>query len=88
MTRVEWTKHALKQLKSIPGNYQKAISEKISLLQRYPALVANLDIKKMAGGEGEFRMRVGDYRVIYRIENGEPVVITIQRIARRTSTTY
>lgn len=54
MTRVEWTKHALKQLKSIPGNYQKAISEKISLLQRYPALVANLDIKKMAGGEGEF----------------------------------
>lgn len=33
-------------------------------------------------------MRVGNYRVIYRIENREPVVITIQRIASRTSTTY
>lgn len=46
MARVEWTKHALKQLKSIPGNYRNAFSEKVSLLHRYPALIANLDIKK------------------------------------------
>lgn len=86
MVEVQWTKKATKQLLSIDTRYRKAIKEKVDKLITFPA--AELDIKKLKATDNQFRMRVGDYRVIFQIENGEPVVCTIQEVKRRTSTTY
>ena len=33
--------------------------------------------KKLAGGEGEWRVRSGDYRVIYEIDDGVLVVLVL-----------
>ncbi|MBI3269593.1 MAG: type II toxin-antitoxin system RelE/ParE family toxin [Planctomycetes bacterium] len=39
--------------------------------------------RKMRGGGNRYRIRVGDYRVIYRIDDAERVV-TVTRIGRRS----
>ncbi|WP_312315320.1 type II toxin-antitoxin system RelE/ParE family toxin [Atlantibacter sp.] len=36
----------------------------------------------------EYRLRVGDYRVIYKVIDGKPRILQIQRVLRRTSRTY
>ncbi|WP_442801259.1 type II toxin-antitoxin system RelE family toxin [Serratia rubidaea] len=86
MVTVQWTKKATKQLISIDARYRKAIKEKVGKLITFPTV--ELDIKKLKAGDSQYRMRVGDYRVIFQIENGEPVICTIQEVKRRTSTTY
>jgi mRNA interferase RelE/StbE len=35
-------------------------------------------IKKLQGVEGTYRIRAGNYRVLYRINNGELIVTVIQ----------
>mgnify|MGYP001574186224 CR=1 FL=1 len=41
---------------------------------------ANLDIKKLKGGDGHFRARKGEIRIIYRINEGsETILISIER---------
>jgi len=34
--------------------------------------------KRLVGGEGDlYRLRVGDYRIIYRVENGQLLVLVV-----------
>lgn len=56
-------------------------------MQSYPDL-KGLDVKKLTDSDGQYRLRVGNYRVLYTLSDNAPVVIEIQRILRRTSTTY
>ncbi|MGN1490162.1 type II toxin-antitoxin system RelE family toxin, partial [Yersinia enterocolitica] len=48
----------------------------------------DLDIKKLQTGDSQYRMRVGNYRIIFQIIEGTPVICTIQEVKRRTTTTY
>ncbi|MBV2356076.1 type II toxin-antitoxin system RelE/ParE family toxin [Streptomyces sp. J2-1] len=41
------------------------------------------DIKKLTGPSGLFRLRVGSYRVAYRVEDGELVVLVVKIGDRR-----
>ncbi|CFQ63725.1 phage protein [Yersinia frederiksenii] len=86
MVKVDWSKKAVKQLLSIDIRYRKAISEKVNKLTNFPAI--DLDIKKLQVGDNQYRMRVGNYRVIFLIVEGTPVICTIQEVKRRTTTTY
>lgn len=64
MLQIRYTKQALKGLSRAPAKVQKAIVAKIALLAENPQR-SDLDIKKMKGGTGRFRLRVGTYRVLY-----------------------
>ncbi|MEY0256196.1 type II toxin-antitoxin system RelE/ParE family toxin [Morganella morganii] len=86
MTEVQWTKKAIRQLRTIDTRYQKAISEKINRLTTFP--MVELDIKKLKSTNNQYRLRVGDYRVIFEIIDSKPVICTIKEIKRRTSQTY
>ncbi|MDR0805965.1 MAG: type II toxin-antitoxin system RelE/ParE family toxin [Enterobacteriaceae bacterium] len=86
MVEVKWKMKAYKQLLSIDTRYQNAINEKINQLEAFPAV--KLDIKKLKGRDNEYRLRVGNYRVIFEILDGEPVICSINSVDRRTSTTY
>lgn len=44
-------------------------------------------VKKIAGAERAYRIRVRDYRVVYEIYDKESLVLLLQ-VARRTETTY
>lgn len=86
MPKVEWTKKATTQLFSIDTRYRKRIRDKADDLENFPNV--NLDIKKLHGDKRIYRLRIGDYRLIFEIFDGEPVICEIQMISRRTTTTY
>ncbi len=44
---------------------------------------ANVDIVAMKNYKGIFRMRINDYRVIYRLENGEIIIIEVLLVKSR-----
>ena len=44
-------------------------------------------VRKIKGAERAYRIRVGNYRVVYEIYDNENLVLLLQ-VARRTETTY
>ncbi|WP_147200619.1 type II toxin-antitoxin system RelE/ParE family toxin [Pantoea sp. CCBC3-3-1] len=86
MVEVVWSKHALKQLIKVDSRYRKTILERTQRLVAFPVVV--LDIKKLQTSENQYRLRVGDYRIVFELIKGNPVVIMIEQVMRRTSRTY
>ncbi len=58
------SKEAQKKLKSLAKNERFRVAEKIAWLGRDPDDV-KLDIKPLEGEKGYFRLRVGDWRIIF-----------------------
>jgi len=79
--QLRFEREAVEELKKIPKEYQKLIKEKLQLLADNPENLKN-NIKALKGGDGFFRLRVGNYRVIYKIYNE---VIIIYHIRHRKS---
>lgn len=52
-------------------------NEKKRIVEALEGLPLNGDIKKMQNHERIYRLRVGDYRIIYEVDNGELVIIVI-----------
>ncbi len=62
--------------------------EKQDKLQRkriYEAIynLPNGDVKKMVGCKNEYRLRVGDYRIIYEMNNQNEIIILITKVNNR-----
>lgn len=68
--QVEFKPRAIKDLQSLPVEVQSRVLAKIEAMQN------NLtgDIKKLTNHTPEFRLRVGDYRVLFEVV-GELLVI-------------
>lgn len=80
MYEIEFSKQAIKDLRSIDKNYIATMFEKLKLLAINP-YDKTLDIKKLKG-LAAYRLRVGEYRVIYEIEKNK-LVITIIKVQSR-----
>ena len=77
--RIEVKRSAAKALKKIPKPDRKRISEKIdSLEEKLP----NQDITKMKGNNPFHKVRVGNYRIIYEIQD-DVLLILIVKIGHR-----
>jgi mRNA interferase RelE/StbE len=44
------------------------------VLEDYPSSLRHLDVEKMRGRESTFRVRVGDFRLIFYVDKAEGVV--------------
>ncbi|MEA5535383.1 type II toxin-antitoxin system RelE/ParE family toxin [Crocosphaera sp. XPORK-15E] len=73
--RIEFLKSARKELSKMPRDIQERISNKIDTLKTNPYPP---DVKQLKNGEGRLRIRIGDYRIIYRVENNTLVVLVIK----------
>ncbi|MEY4463983.1 MAG: hypothetical protein RLZZ81_954 [Pseudomonadota bacterium] len=73
--KLNFSKTALKNLLKISINKRKTILEKLEQLKLNPNKENN-NIKKLIGHEG-YRLRIGDYRVIYRINKGKLEILVI-----------
>lgn len=62
--RLEITEEALAQLRALPKEQRRRIGQKLDALQT--DLVG--DVKKLAGQEGKYRLRVGSFRVLFTLE--------------------
>lgn len=70
---------AAKEFRSLPAGIQRRISAAIDGLSEDPR---PRGVRKLAGHERLYRIRVGDYRIVYEIDDEEQVVC-ITRIRHR-----
>ncbi|MFZ0735413.1 MAG: type II toxin-antitoxin system RelE/ParE family toxin [Candidatus Sulfotelmatobacter sp.] len=76
---LEFTTSALREFKGLDRQIRRRIAERINPLLDDPFPVG---VKKLQAQVDHYRIRVGDYRVVYRID-GKRVVIVIVRIGHR-----
>ena len=76
---IEFAASAAREFRSFDVQMQRRMSAKIAALANDP-IPANA--RKYQGAEDHWRIRVGDYRVIYRIEK-QRLLIVIVRIGNR-----
>lgn len=76
MYKIFYTKTTLKTLKKLPRNVQMTLRQKIELLAENP-YAANNNVKKLQGIDG-YRLRVGDWRIIYDIYDKKLVIEVIK----------
>jgi len=62
--KIELRKSAIKDLKSISEPYKTKLHNKILELQKFPNLQ---NIKKLTNFEPAYRLRVGNYRVLFDV---------------------
>ncbi len=68
MYRITFSKQADKALRKMPRNLALKIAKKIKELANHPEKMSN--IKKLTNHPG-YRMRVGNWRVVYLINDNE-----------------
>ena len=76
-----WRERAVRQLRAISQPAALTILQALAPLGEDPRR-QDADIKKMAGYADRYRLRVGDYRVIYEID-GEELIILIVVVGHR-----
>ncbi|WP_399138628.1 type II toxin-antitoxin system RelE/ParE family toxin [Streptomyces sp. NBUA17] len=71
-----FTTAAQRQLRSIARPHAMRILTALTALGDDPYR-QDADVKKLTGPSGLFRLRVGSYRVAYRINDGELVILMV-----------
>jgi len=82
MYRVEYRKEAARDLLRMPRNQAQLIREKIDALAANP-YAPNKNVKALTGVPA-YRLRVGDWRIIYEVHS-DTLIILVLRIASRGS---
>jgi mRNA interferase RelE/StbE len=77
--RVEWKPSTKKDLRKIPPGQVRSILEAVVCLGEQPWPVGS---QKLQGTEGTYRVRVGDYRIVYTVSR-DAAVVTIIRVRHR-----
>jgi mRNA interferase RelE/StbE len=77
---VALTASAAKELKKLPGQLVARIVSRLESLTDNPRPPG---CKKMQGGDREWRIRIGDYRVVYTIDDAQ-LLVEVTRIRHRS----
>lgn len=71
-----WRERAVRQMRGIPEPAALTILRALTPLGDDPRR-PDADTKKLAGYEDRYRLRVGDYRVIYQVMDGQLVILVV-----------
>ena len=77
---VELKQSARKELERLPAKLIERIFPRLEGLASEPRPAG---CKKLKGGQREWRIRVGDYRVVYTIDD-EKLLVSVMRIRHRS----
>ncbi len=77
--KIEWRKSAVKEFEKLPKKEKAALIEKILSLSTDPQPMNSV---KLVGSDDSYRIRHGNFRVVYQIDDGV-LVILIVRVAHR-----
>jgi mRNA interferase RelE/StbE len=77
--RIEWKKSTRKDLRKLPAITEERIIEIVENLAESPFPQG---VEKLSGSQHAYRIRVGDYRVIYEVVV-ELKLVEIQRVRHR-----
>ena len=78
--RISFAPKAAHQLANLPRTAQQRIRTRIDALAENPR---PRGVVKLVGVEGAYRLRVGDYRMIYRVEDVDLLVLVLKIGHRR-----
>lgn len=79
--QVFFTKSARREFDRLPENVQQRVVDALQVLGSNP-FSELLSIKKLRGAPSLYRVRLGDYRVVYTLEK-DRLVVTIIKIGHR-----
>lgn len=71
-----WRERAVRQLRAIPQPAALTILRALTPLGDDPRR-EDADVRKLAGYADRYRLRVGDYRVIYEIVERELIILVV-----------
>lgn len=87
MYRVVLTRRAIKGLNKAPPHITERAYEAIEALEESFAPVKIFDVRKLKGMEDAFRIRLGDWRLIYEFKKKESLIV-VYDIAPRGRVSY
>lgn len=73
--RVEFSRGARKQFRKLPTYVQERVKSKINELATEPRPNR---VKKLQGEDNLYRIRVGDYRIVYEIKDNILLIVIIR----------
>jgi len=82
MFEIHFSTKAKKDLDKIEERYKRRVAEVIRILMVDPIPTRLFDVKKLAGTENAFRIRIGKIRIVYTILWKDKVIL-ISRISFR-----
>jgi mRNA interferase RelE/StbE len=77
--RVEFTTAAAREIRKLDPQIRRRILGGVAVLEHDPRPHG---CRKLAGHDNAWRLRVGDYRVLYEVFD-EQVLVTVVRVAHR-----
>jgi len=78
--KIEFSRSAEKEFISLPKVEQKKIAKKIDKLADHPFPAGH---KKLEDGGEIYRIRQGDYRILYSVQEGKLIVLVLKIGHRR-----
>jgi mRNA interferase RelE/StbE len=72
--RIEFTPAALRQLRRLDPSARRRVQAAIELLAEHPRPSG---AKKLVGGDGEWRVRTGDYRIVYEVHDDVLLILVV-----------
>ena len=72
--QIEFKPRAIRDLEAIDHTQARRIIEKIRLMQDELAG----DVKRLTNITPEFRLRVGDYRILFEVEAGKVIIYRVR----------
>ena len=77
--RVEFSRQADRQFRALPAEVQRRIAPKVNALAAAPR---SRGAEQLEGFDALYRLRVGDYRIVYQIRE-QVLLILVVRVAHR-----
>ncbi|MFI5716244.1 type II toxin-antitoxin system RelE/ParE family toxin [Nocardia sp. NPDC051750] len=77
-----WTPAARRALRSIPQEDALRLLVALTLLGDDPYRRDGVDVKALTGRSG-FRLRVGNYRLVYEVDDGKLIILVVSAGHRR-----
>ncbi len=77
---VEFSQRAVRQIDALEAKLRIRIIKKIEALSDNPRPPG---VQKLAGSENDYRIRIGDYRVVYEVRDALLIVLVIKVAHRR-----
>jgi mRNA interferase RelE/StbE len=73
--RIEFARKAARQFQDLPAAIQKRLKPKINALAQNPL---PRGVKKLEGEADLYRLRVGDYRIIYQVQDKALLILVVK----------
>lgn len=85
MATIEWKRKAVKQLLKLDKKVQPVITNAVDTLADYHNA---RNVKPLSNHQYDYRLRVGQYRVLFDVVNDVVEIVLIQEVKKRDENTY